>query len=116
MQVKRNSVVVVLYRNAPRLALVRSLRPRTNQVNVMISLFKRSNLVTDWLIDPSEIVETTSLTSSEYWHLSTCYPNPNSTSEIGRKMLADQAIADAAYPRYAAFRQHYEDYPYRKSA
>lgn len=108
MHIKRNSVVVVKIHNKPRLALVRSLRPSINKVNVMLALYKRNNTYSDCLVDPSDIVEVTSVSYLEFFALSTCYPDPHATDAISLRLFATQASADAKYPHYAAFRQHYE--------
>lgn len=108
MQVKRNSVVVVKIHNKPRLALVRSVRASTNKVNVMLALFKRNNTYSDCLVDPSDIVEVTSVSYKEFFALSTCYPDPHATDAISLRLFAAQAAADAKYPHYAVFRQYYD--------
>ena len=107
MQVKRNSVVVVNYHNKPRLALVRSLRPSVNKVNVMIYCFRNSSICSDWQIDPSDIVAVTNVSSTQFNALAKSYPNYAATDSVSKMLFAQQASADAVYPQYAAYRKHY---------
>jgi hypothetical protein len=107
MQVKRNQVVVVNYQNKPRLALVRSLRNKTQQVNVMIFCYRNSSICSDWLIDPSDIVAVTAVCSTQFNALAKSYPNYAATDSISLKLFDMQASADALFPQYAAYRKHY---------
>jgi hypothetical protein len=107
MQVKRNSVVVVNYCNKPRLALVRSLRPSVNSVNVMIYCYRNSSICSDWQIDPSDIVCVTDVPAAQFNALAKSYPNRAATDAISLRLFDWQASADAVYPQYAAYREHY---------
>jgi hypothetical protein len=107
MQVKRNQVVVVNYQNAPRLALVRSVRNSTQQVNVMIFCYRNSSICSDWLIDTSDIVAVTDVNSTQFYALAKSYPNYAATDSISLKLFDMQASADAAFPQYATHRLHY---------
>jgi argonaute-like protein implicated in RNA metabolism and viral defense len=108
MQVKRNQVVVVNYQNALRLALVRSVRNSTQQVNVMIHCYRNSSICSDWLIKPSDIVAVTDVCSTQFNALAKSYPNYAATDSISSKLFAQQVIADAQYPQYAQYRNSYE--------
>ncbi len=107
MQVKRNQVVVVSYQNKLRLALVRSLRNKSQQVNVMIFCYRNSSICSDWLIDPSDIVAVTTVSSAQFNALAKSYPNYAATDSISLKLFDMQASADAVYPQYAAYRNNY---------
>ena len=115
MQIKRNSVVLVNYNNTQRLALVRSVRPTTNKVNVMIHLYANSSICSDYLVDASAVTPT-NISAKYYNSLAKSYPNYAATDSISLKLFALQAQADSLYPQYAALRNNYEPSPYNRAA
>ena len=114
MQIKRNSVVLVNYKNTQRLALVRSLRSN-NRVNVMIHMFANSSICSDYCVDASGVTAT-NIPAKYFNSLAKSYPNYTATDSISLKLFALQAQADALYPNYAALRKQYESSPYSRAA
>ena len=113
--IKRNTVVLVTYNNTQRLALVRSLRPKHNKVNVMIHLYANSSICTDMLVDPEDLVYT-DIPAHYYNALAKSYPNYSATDSISLKLFAQQAHADSLFPSIAKLRNNYEPSPYNKRA
>ena len=111
----RNTLALVTYNNTQRLALVRSLRTKTNKVNVMIHLFANSSICTDMLVNPEDLVYT-DIPVEYYNALAKSYPNYAATDSISLKLFAQQAQADALYPSIAKLRNNYEPSPYNKRA
>ena len=111
----RNTLALVTYNNTQRLALVRSLRTKSNKVNVMIHLYANSSICTDMLVDPEDLVYT-DIPVQYYNSLAKSYPNYSATDSISLKLFALQAQADALYPTVAKLRNNYEPSPYNKCA
>ena len=111
----RNTLALVTYNNTQRLALVRSVRPKRNLVNVMIHLYANSSICTDMLVDPTELVYT-DIPAQYYNSLAKSYPNYSATDSISLKLFKLQQEADALYPSIAKLRNNYEPSPYNKCA
>jgi len=110
MQIKRNSVVLVNYKNTQRLALVKSVRSN-NKVNVTIHLYANSSICSDYLVDASAVTAT-NIPAKYFNSLAKSYPNRAATDSISLRLFALQQQADSLYPQYAALRNNYEPSPY----
>ena len=107
--IKRNSVVVVNYKNTQRLALVKSVNANTNMLNVSIYLFANASIASDYRVHAST-VQLTSLSAKQFIHLAKSYPLSACTSANSLLLFKLQQQADAAYPQYAALRNNYATY------
>ena len=110
--IKRNSVVLVNYKNTQRLALVKSVRTN-NKLNVIIHLFANSSVSSDLLVDSSSVTLTT-VPAKLFNSLAKSYPNYSATDSTSLKLFALQAQADSLFPQYAKLRNNYE--PYTRAA
>lgn len=101
---KKNQVVVVNYKGlGPRLAAVRGVR-KDGTLLVMMALYKRSSVFTDWVIDASEVVRVADVPFGVWQLLAWCLPKPAAADVMCQR----QVQYDQAYPSYAAMRQCYE--------
>jgi len=107
--IKRNSVVLVNYKNTQRLALVKSVNANTNMLNVTIYLFANASIASDYRVHAST-VQLTSLSAKQFIHLAKSYPNVACTSANSLLLFKLQQQADAAYPQYAKLRNNYAKY------
>jgi hypothetical protein len=107
--IKRNSVVVVNYKNTQRLALVKSVNANTNMLNVSIYLFANASIASDYRVHAST-VQLTSLSAKQFIHLAKSYPLSACTNANSLLLLQLQQQADAAYPQYAKLRNNYAQY------
>ena len=104
--IKRNSVVLVNYKNTQRLALVKSVNANTNMLNVSIYLFANASIASDYCVHAST-VQLTSLSAKQFIHLAKSYPTSACTNANSLLLLQLQQQADAAYPQYAKLRNNY---------
>ena len=105
----RNTLALVNYNNTQRLALVKSVRPKTNKVNVTVFLYANSSTCTDMQVDPTELVYT-DIPVRYYNSLAKSYPNYSATDPISLKLFKLQQEADALYPTVAKLRNNYGPY------
>ena len=110
MQIKRNSVVLVNYKNTQRLALVKSVRSN-NKINCVVHLYANSSICSDYLVDASAVTAT-NIPAKYFNSLAKSYPNYAATDSISLRLFALQAQADSLYPQYAVLRNNYEPSPY----
>ena len=106
--IKRNSVVLVTYKNTQRLALVKSVRAN-NMLNVTMYLFANASIASDYLVHASAVT-LTSVSAKQFVHLAKSYPNYACTSANSKLLFKLQQQADAAYPQYAKLRNNYAKY------
>ena len=107
--IKRNSVVVVNYKNTQRLALVKSVNANTNMLNVTIYLFANASIASDYRVHAST-VQLTSVSAKQFIHLAKSYPNTACTNANSVLLFKLQQQADSAYPQYAKLRNNYAKY------
>ena len=107
--IKRNSVVLVNYKNTQRLALVKSVNTSTNMLNVTIYLYANASIASDFRVHAST-VQLTSVSAKQFIHLAKSYPNSACTNANSVLLLKLQQQADAAYPQYAKLRNNYAKY------
>jgi len=107
--IKRNSVVVVNYKNTQRLALVKSVNKNTNMLNVTIYLFANAHIASDYCVHAST-VQLTSVSAKQFIHLAKSYSNYACTNTNSLLLFKLQQQADAAYPQYAKLRNNYAAY------
>ena len=106
----RNTLALVNYNNTQRLALVKSVRPTTNKVNVTMYLYANASIATDYLVDPTELVYT-DIPVRYFTHLAKSYPNYTATDANSKLLFKLQQQADALYPSIAKLRNNYAAYP-----
>ena len=106
---KRNQVIVIRANERtytqPRLAIVKSVR-KDGTINCTFSMYKDSNIMTDYRISAAEVVAVTSLDAQDFRTLATCFPNKDPKDPFIKR----QALLDARYPRFAAMRKDYGPY------
>ena len=106
MQVKRNQVVVIAAKEReytkPRLAIVKSIR-KDGSVNCTFAMYQDSNIMTDYVCDPAEIVAITDVDPLQFRTLATCFPNKDPNDPF----IKLQSTVDAQYPQYAEMRKNY---------
>ena len=107
--IKRNSVVLVNYKNTQRLALVKSVNKNTNMLNVTMYLFANASIASDYRVHAST-VQLTSVSAKQFVHLAKSYPNYACTNANSKLLFKLQQQADAAYPQYAKLRNNYAKY------
>jgi len=103
---KRNQVVVIAPQersyNKPRLAIVKSIR-KDGTVNCTFSMYKDSNIMTDYICDAKDIISVTPVDAKDFRNLATDFPNKD-PNDLFIKL---QNTVDARYPQYAAMRKDY---------
>lgn len=106
---KRNQVIVIRANertyNKPRLAIVKSVR-KDGTINCTFSMYKDSNIMTDYRISAAEVIAVTSIDAQDFHTLATCFPNKDPKDPFVKR----QALLDAQYPRFAAMRKDYGPY------
>jgi len=106
----RNTLALVNYNNTQRLALVKSVRPTTNKVNVTIYLYANASIASDLLVDPSDLVYT-NIPAKYFTHLAKSYPNYSATDRNSKLLFKLQQQADQLWPTVAKLRNNYAAYP-----
>jgi hypothetical protein len=103
---KRNQVVVIAPQersyNKPRLAIIKSIR-KDGTVNCTFSMYKDSNIMTDYICDAKDILAVTAVDAQDFRNLATCFPNKDPKDSF----IMRQAVLDAQFPQYAAMRKDY---------
>ena len=111
---KRNQVIIISAEERtytkPRLAIVKSVR-RDGTLNCTFSMYKDSNIMTDYLIPQDEIADRVigvaeDLDQVDFRNLATCFPNKDPNDPFIKK----QKALDARFPQYAAMRKDYGPY------
>lgn len=109
MQVKRNQVVVIAPKerqyNKPRLAVVKSVR-KDGTINCTFSMYKDSNIMTDYVCDAAEVIAITDVSAGDFRNIATCFPNKDPEDMF----IKLQKVLDARFPQYAAMRKDYGPY------
>lgn len=111
---KRNQVIIISAEERtytqPRLAIVKSMR-KDGTLNCTFSMYKDSNIMTDYLIPADEIADRVvgiaeDLDQVDFRNLATCFPNKDPNDPFIKR----QAALDARFPKYAAMRKDYGPY------
>src|SRR6056297_174785 len=111
---KRNQVIIISAEERtytkPRLAIVKAMR-KDGTLNCTFSMYKDSNIMTDYLIPRDEIADRVigvaeGLDQVDFRNLATCFPDKDPRDPFIKK----QAALDARFPQYAAMRKDYGPY------